>query len=184
MALTDKQRVAFFKLARRAYNNQQPSTDFDCWRKHEMTEAGLKDSIKKVSKVIGFDILMRHFAELAYDMELVNHYQSNEIRMLDRIISGLIEDMKYIVNCLSEGREQYTFRLQNPGDDVNKIRSVMQKLGNEVSALCQKHNIKTFKLPTAAAPYFLRGKRAAELADLISLKTGPEKRRDARLEIK
>lgn len=183
MALSDKQRIAFFKLARRAYSVQQPDQEFNAWRKHEMEEAGLANSISKVSKIVGFDTLMRHFAELAYDMDLVIHYQSNEIRMLNHIINGLHKDMTYLVDRISGGTQQYTFCLKYHADAVNHIREVMQKLGQEVSSLCHDHNIKTSELPTAGSPYYLRGKRAAELAELINRKTGLDRRREQRSKV-
>jgi len=176
MALTDKQRVAFFNLARRAYSVQQPDIEFDAWRKLQMTEAGLKDSIKMVSKVIGFDTLMRHFAELAYDMELAAHYQGNEKRLLDRIISGLIEDKSYILQKIGDPKDVKVLYRTN---DINNIRTTMQKLGCEVSELCRKHDINTGCLPTASAPYYFRGKRAAAFAELLTQQTGPEKRKEA-----
>ena len=70
--------------------------EFNAWRKSEMVEAGLPDSVKRVSQVIGYDTLMLHFAELAYDMELVEKFQTNESRMLQHVIGGLVKDLDFI----------------------------------------------------------------------------------------
>lgn len=177
MALSNSQRIAFFKLARRAYDTQQPVIAFDPWRKSEMTEAGLPDSVKKVSKVIGFDTLMRHFAELAYDMDTVEHYAKNEKRLLEMVVTGLLTDRAFICARIGEPLACRTIYLD---DDINSIRFNMQALGREVTYLCQDHGINPGELPTASAPYYFRGKRAAAFADLLNSKTGIEKRKEAR----
>lgn len=181
MALSNSQRIAFFKLARRAYDTQQPVIAFDPWRKSEMTEAGLPDSVKKVSKVIGFDTLMRHFAELAYDMEVVEHYAKNEKRLLERVIDGLLEDKAFICERIGD---PLCCRALYLDDDITNIRCKMQRLGSEVTDLCRDHGINTGELPTASAPYYFRGKRAAAFAELLQSKTGIEKRKEARLNSK
>lgn len=181
MALSTSQRIAFFKLARRAYDTQQPVIAFDQWRKSEMTESGLPNSVKQVSKVIGFDTLMRHFAELAYDMEIVEHYSKNEKRLLERVIDGLLEDKVFIQSKIGEPLSCRTMYL---ADDVNHIRFKMQELGHEVSSLCITHSINPGELPTASAPYCFRGRRAAAFAELLNSKNGIEKRKEARLNSK
>lgn len=181
MALSDKQRVAFFKLARIAYAVQQPDMPFDPWRKHEMREAGLKDSISKVSKIVGFDTLMLHFAALAHDIELVEHYQTNETRLLRHIINGLLEDLDWLADEISVGKYTVDYTRDLDKKTVNQLRPIMREMGDMVSELCSDHNIKAGRLPTAAAPYYFRGKRAAAYAEYMALKTGADKRRESRL---
>jgi len=182
MPLTDKQRVAFFKLARRAYSVQQPDQPFDLWRKYEMREAGLKDSIKKVSKIIGYDTLMLHFAILAQDIDLVNYYQANEARLLLHIIDGLTKDLNWIANRISNGIATCEYSRDVSHLPPVKIRSIMQEMGDMVLELCADHDINHGLLPTASSPYNFRGKRAAAFAEYLNRKTGTKKRKEDRKE--
>jgi len=51
--LTDRQRTAFFRLARAAHARVSPGIPFDAWRKDEMRSAGLPDSVALVDHVEG-----------------------------------------------------------------------------------------------------------------------------------
>jgi len=180
MALTDKQRVFFFNIARRAYDTQQPDMEFNDWRKSEMEEAGLPNSTKKVSQIIGYDTLMLHFAELAYDMELVEKFQTNEARMLRHVISGLIKDLDFICRRVTEGHQGFEYNNDLSNAPVKSLRPIMQEFGHQVTDLCKQHDIKIRDLPTASRPYEMRGKRAAEFNDYIRRKTGAEKRKETK----
>lgn len=180
MGLSDKQRVFFFKLARRAYDNQQPLMEFNAWRKSEMVEAGLPDSVKKVSQVIGYDTLMLHFAELAYDMELVEKFQTNESRMLQHVIGGLVKDLDFITRRVSCGCKRFEYTDDISRAPIKSLRTIMQGLGQAVIELCNKHGIEIRELPTAAKPYEMRGKRAADFNNYILSKTGMQKRKEAK----
>lgn len=56
----------------------------------------------------------------------------------------------------------------------------MQGLGQAVIELCNKHGIEIRELPTAAKPYEMRGKRAADFNNYILSKTGMQKRKEAK----
>lgn len=177
MPLSDKQRISFFKVARVAYEVQQPDMEFNAWRKFQMMEAGLKDSVKKVSKIIGYDTLMLHFAQLAYDMEKVVYFQANEERLLRHIIEGLTKDLDWLFRKISKNTQFFELDQDITEAPVKALRPIMQQMGVIVSTLCIDRDINTGYLPTAAPPYNFRGKRAAAFSEYINLKTGSEKRK-------
>jgi hypothetical protein len=163
MALSDKQRIAFFKLALRAYVVEQPDSSFDVWRKSEMIKAGLPDSLKRVSRVVGFDALMQHFACLAQDEPMVRHYESNERRLLVRIIEALKLDVAFLIanGCafpsVGDSFDCSAFELP-------RLKSFVAVLGRHVDNACNIGGVGAQALPSAAAPYKLRGRRAAAYA--------------------
>jgi hypothetical protein len=168
MPLTNKQRVAFFRLATTAYSVEQPDEPFDAWRKSEMLKAGLPNSLSRVSKINGFDSLMLHFAILAQDDLKVSYYEQNEQRLLLHILLGLTADVFWLSANYAIGQlttrpfDSYT------GLTVDELRISMFTIGNSVDDICAHYGVKSSDLPSAGRPFYFRGKRAAVLADKMT----------------
>ena len=181
--LTNPQRVKFFKLARAAYARESPGIPFDDWRKQEMRDARLPDSVFKVDRVWGYDNLMLHFATLAMDAGAVGYFTAAAERRLRWVLNGLATDLQYlrktgVDESYIEGIYRQAGMLPTDFGDAPapQLRQVLQMLDTHIRRLCKRDSIPLDLLPTAGHPYRFRGQSAARFAAYVAL-AGSEARK-------
>ena len=177
--MTPKQRTAFFKLVNDAWTVSGTGRDKEAWRKIEMANAlpGLT-STKSIRDSADFDTLMLHFAVLAQDADACADYAAAEERRHRHILRAVEADLAFF---RGQGFNDAYFEAiykQAGGatyltlDDIpaTHLRLIVQIADSHVRKLRRAAGLEPWQLPSAGAPWRIRGHRAALLAEKHALR--------------
>ena len=180
--MTPRQRTAFFKLFNDAWTVSGFGLDREAWRKKEMAEAipGLA-STKQVTSQEAFDTLMLHFAHLAQDADAILHYAVAEERRLRHILAALSADFEFLRGqgfndaYIAAIYHQAGAPAYNTIDDIpaGKLRLIVQIADSHIRKLRKAARLEPWQLPSAGAPWRIRGPRAATLAHQRAVAPAP-----------
>lgn len=179
--MTEKQRIAFFRLAGAAHRHAGDGAPFDPWRKAEMHAAipGC-DSVSKVGQQKEFETLMLHFAILAENYDLVAHYSVGQESRLRWVLRAIEADLACMAqrgvddSYMAAIYHQAGYPHYHTIDDVpsDALRLIVQIADSYVRKLRKAAGLEPADLPSAGPPWCIRGHRAAEDAALRHRRVG------------
>jgi len=166
--MTQRQRIAFFKLVGDAFQISGFGPDREAWRKQEMQVAipGC-DSISKVNTNLRYETMMKHFAILAQDAATIALYADASERRYRHILHALEADLTFLrgQGC-GDAYMAGIYRKCGGPDyaDINdipedKLGLVVQIADSFVRSLRQKAGLRIRDLPSASHPWSIRGGR-------------------------
>lgn len=172
--MTQRQRIAFFKLVGDAFQVSGFGSDRETWRKHEMQVAiqGC-DSISKVNTNLRYETLMKHFAILAQDAATIRLYADASERRYRHILHALEADLSFLrgQGCGDAYMAGIYKRAGGPDyadiHDIpeDKLALVVQIADSFVRSLRQKAKLRIRDLPSSGDPWFIRGENPGARTD-------------------
>jgi len=165
--ISDRQRIAFFKMVGAAWTVSGFGVDREAWRRKEMVEAVGIDSFRLVKFQETYEELMLHFARLAQDMRSVSYYAEATERRLRFVMRAVEADLEFLRGH-GHGDAYMVGIYRQAGfdgwraiDDIpaEHLRLVVQIADSYVRKLRAGAGLKPRDLPSAGAPWHIRGLR-------------------------
>jgi len=172
--MTKAQIGKFFKLARVAHANAGPNQPFDGWRKSEMLQVLGTDSVFSVDSTWGFDQLMGHFAVLACDYSAAAYFATAAERRVRWVLDGLCKDLEFLqmkgvgaeyVEAIYKQAGMQPIDLQDA--TLPSLLNLVPMLDTRIRTLARENNLQPRDMPTAGAPWYFRGIKAARFNDYL-----------------
>jgi len=173
-SMTKAQVGKFFKLARAAWKNAAPEQAFESWRKAMMMQVVGVDSVFGVDATWGYDALMGHMAVLACDYSACAYFAASEERRVRWVLEGMRRDLEFL--NMSGVPESYLASIyaqagMQPTDfadaTLRDLLLIIPMLDTHIRRIARENNLEIGSLPTAGAPWYFRGSRAAALRNYL-----------------
>jgi len=172
--MTKAQVGKFFKLARAAWRNAAPDQPFEGWRKAQMMLCVNAESVFDVEPTFGYDKLMGHMAVLACDYSACAYFAASEERRARWVLSAMLKDLEFLNK--SGVPESYLASIyaqagMQPTDfadaTLRDLLLIIPMLDTHIRRIARENRLELGSLPTAGAPWYFRGSRAAALRNYL-----------------
>lgn len=171
--MTPLQRNAFFRLVNKAWCKAGTGTDREAWRRAEMLQATGVDSTARIDRRARYETVMLHFAILAQDFAAVAYWSTASERRLRWVLSAIEADLSFlkskgIGDAYMEGiyhQAGHPIYAKIADVPAEHLYLIIQIADSHVRKLRRAAHLDPADLPSAGAPWHIRGHAATVFAD-------------------